>query len=338
MKRIRQWRLKSHPQGMPVPDDWELCEVEAPVLRPGTVRARALLHDVAPYMRGRISGRANYAAGVAPGDVMVGGAIAVVEESTLDGFRPGDLIVSDFGFGWQEQAVLAPADFRRVDLGIGPIECWLDVLGLNGVTAYFGLLHRGEMKAGDRVVVSAAAGSVGQLVGQIAALAGGTPVALTSTGRKLAFCREIGFADGIAYREVGNVADALKELCPNGVDVFFDNSAGPLHDAVMRNLAFGARIVICGQVSLAGRFEEPDTGERFLRQIMIARANVCGFLAIDYADRYDEARRRLGQWLSEGRIRTRYDIVDGFEKLPQALIGLFHSDNVGKRLVRTGDL
>ena len=167
-----------------------------------------------PYMRGRISAKANYAAGVAVGDVMTGGAIAVVEESALGGFAPGDIVVSDFTFGWQERALLAASDFRRVDLELGPMEAWLEVLGLNGITAYFGLLHAAEMKAGDTVVVSAAAGSVGQLVGQIARLAGGRPIALTSTAGKLDWCREIGFADGIAYREVNDVTDALRDVLP----------------------------------------------------------------------------------------------------------------------------
>ncbi|MEZ5848732.1 MAG: NADP-dependent oxidoreductase [Geminicoccaceae bacterium] len=334
---MKQWRLRSHPEGMPQVADWELCEAETPRLRPGTVRARALLHDVAPYMRGRISGRANYAAGVTPGQVMTGGAVARVEESDVEGIVPGDLVVSDFEFGWQEQAVLEPAVLRKVDTALGPPEAWLDVLGLNGVTAYFGLLHTAEMRAGDDVVVSAAAGSVGQLVGQIAGIAGGRAIALTSTPEKLAWCRELGFADGLAYRDTGDLAAELGRLCPHGVDVFFDNSAGALHDAVMRNLALGARITICGQVSLAGRFDEPDMGERFLRQIMIARARIQGFLAIDHAAGYDTARRRLGRWLKEGRIRTRYDIVDGFGRLPEALIGLFESDNFGKRLVRSGE-
>ncbi|MEZ5823406.1 MAG: zinc-binding dehydrogenase [Geminicoccaceae bacterium] len=192
------------------------------------------------------------------------------------------------------------------------------------------------MRAGDDVVVSAAAGSVGQLVGQIAAIAGGRAIALTSTPEKLAWCRELGFADGLAYRQTTDLIAELRRLCPHGVDVFFDNSAGPLHDAVMKNLAHGARITICGQVSLASRFDEPDMGERFLRQIMIARARVQGFLAIDHVAGYDVARQRLGGWLKEGRIRTRYDMIDGFERLPEALIGLFTSDNLGKRLVRTG--
>ena len=334
----RQWRLRSHPAGMPAPSDWELVETPTPTLREGAVLARSLLHDVAPYMRGRISARSNYAAGVAVGEVMVGGAVAVIEESAAEGFTAGDLIVSDFAFGWQERAVLTPDQLRRVDLSLGPMEAWLDVLGLNGITAYFGLLEAAGVKPGDVVAVSAAAGSVGQLVGQIAKLAGGIPVALTSTAEKLAWCREIGFSTGLAYREVEDLTGELARICPDGIDVFFDNSAGPLHDAVMRNLALGARITICGQVSLAGRFDEPDMGERFLRQIMIARARVQGFLVLDYAPHYDLARERLGSWLTDGRIKTRYDIIDGFDHLPEALIGLFISTNLGKRLVRTGTL
>ena len=253
----RQWRLARYPEGLPRPDDWTLTEAPVPEPGPGELLLAARFLDVAPYMRGRISPSRNYAAGVAPGEVMIGGGVGEVVRSNAEGFAPGDLVVSDFDFGWQDYAVLRPAAVRRVDTALAPPECWLDVLGLNGITAYFGLLEAASMRAGDTVVVSAASGSVGQIVGQLAKIAGGRAIAVASTGDKVAACRELGFDDGIAYRETDDLAAALGRACPDGVDVYFDNTVGPILDAVLRNLATHARITICGTVSLAGTFGGP---------------------------------------------------------------------------------
>lgn len=333
-ERNRRWRLVRHPEGMPRPDDWRLDEAPLPEARSGELLLRARYLDVAPYMRGRIAPGKNYAAGVAPGDVMVGGAVAEVLRSEADGFRAGDLVVSDFDFGWQDYAVLRPGQVRRIDTDLAPPECWLDVLGLNGITAWFGLFEAASMRAGDTVVVSAAAGSVGQIVGQLARLAGGRPVAVTSSAEKLARCRELGYVDGIAYRETPDLAASIGALCPGGVDVYFDNTAGPILDAVLQNLALGARITVCGTVSLAGRFGEPDTGERFWRQILVARARLQGFLVLDHAPRHDAARERLAAWVRDGSLRQRFDFADGLEQTPAAFLRLLEGGNLGKQLVR----
>ena len=330
----RQWKLARYPDGMPEAGDWVLDESPVPEPAPGQVLLASRFLDVAPYMRGRISPQKNYAAGVSPGDVMIGGAVAEVVRSEVDGYAPGDLVVSDFDFGWQDYAVLEPSKLRRVDTALAPPECWLDVLGLNGITAYFGLLEAASMRAGDTVVVSAASGSVGQLVGQLTKIAGGRAIAVVSSAQKVAACRELGFDDGIAYRDTDDLAGALKRACPGGIDVYFDNTAGPILDAVLGNLATHARITICGTVSLAGKFGEPDVGERYWRQVLVARARIQGFLVLDYADRYDEARARLARWVREGRIRQRFDIADGLERTPEAFIRLLTSRNEGKQLVR----
>jgi NADPH-dependent curcumin reductase CurA len=330
----RQWRLARHPQGMPKADDWVLEEGPVPEPGPGQVLLASRLLDVAPYMRGRISAQRNYAAGVGPGDVMVGGAVAEVLRSNVPGYAPGDLVVSDFDFGWQDYAVLEPAKLRRVDTTLAAPEYWLDALGLNGLTAYFGLFAAAAMRAGDTVAVSAASGSVGQLVGQLARMAGGRTIAITSTAEKVAACRALGFDDGVAYRDTDDLPGALRALCPDGIDVYFDNTVGPILDAVLQNLAAHARITICGTVSLAGTFGAPDTGERFWRQVLVARARIQGFLVLDYAARYDEARTRLTRWVREGRIRQRFDIAEGLERTPEAFIRLLTSRNTGKQLVR----
>lgn len=333
----RQWRLARHPQGMPKTDDWQLATSAIPEPGPGELLAQAIYLDVAPYMRGRISAQKNYAAGVTPGDVMVGGAIAKVLQSNHPDYQSGDLVVTEFNFGWQDFAVLKPGQIRRVDPQLAPLPCWLDLLGLNGITAYFGLFEAAQLRPGDTVVVSAAAGSVGQLVGQLAKLTGCRAIALTSTQEKLDWCKELGYDDGIAYRDCPDLVQALRACCPDGVDVYFDNTAGPLHDAVMQNLAPQARITICGTVSLAGALEQPDIGQRFLRQILVARARIQGFLVLDYQARYQEAWNRLARWYQEGRIRQRFDITEGLENTPEAFLRLLTSQNTGKQLVKVTD-
>ena len=332
----RQWRLVSYPEGMPSESDWEMSESPIPEPGEGEMLVRAIYLDVAPYMRARISPEKNYATGVSPGEVMVGGAIGEVVRSNSPAYKQGDIVVSDFSFGWQDFSVLSPAVVRRVDTGLAPPPCWLDFLGVNGLTAYFGLLDVAEMKPGDTVLISAAAGSVGQIAGQIAKLSGCRAIAVTSSEEKIARCRELGYDAGINYRTEPDLAAAIAKVCPEGVDVFFDNTAGPIHDAVLQNLATNARIALCGTVSLAETFGQPDIGPRFMRQILIARARIQGFIIFDYEQRYQEARTRLANWYRAGNLQYQYDIADGLENTPNAFLRVLTSKNLGKQLVRVG--
>lgn len=327
--------LKRHPEGMPSPDDWELVQSPTPQPGPEEILVKALYLDISPYMRGKINQtRAYYGSGVAPGDLMIGGAIGEVLESNSDRIKAGQLVVSDFNFGWQDYAVFNPDSVRIVNPDVAPVESWLDALGVNGVTAYLGLFEAASMQPGDTVVVSAAAGSVGQIAGQLARIAGGHPVAVTSSAEKLEWCREIGFGQGVDYRNTDNLVDALSIACPQGIDVYFDNTAGPILDAVLQNLAVGARITLCGTTSLASKFGQPDIGDRFWRQIITTRARLQGFLVLDYPPhQYNEAQQRLGQWVREGRVKHRFDIAEGLEKAPEALIRVLSSKNLGKQLV-----
>jgi hypothetical protein len=329
----RRWVLASHPVGMPEAANWRL--VEQPIQQPGPdqLLVRAHYLSVDPYMRGRISRRPNYAAGVRIGEVMTGGGVGEVVVSGHSDFAPGDLVES-FTFGWQEYAVLGAAGTRKLDSSLGPIHSALSYLGLPGLTAYFTILEAGRARPGETVVVSAAAGAVGQIAGQLAKLAGCRAVAVAGSDAKLAWCRELGYDAGINHRSANDLAAALGAACPEGIDLFLDNTAGPIHDAVMQHLAPRARIVVCGQVALADRFDQPDVGPRFLRQIMIARATVQGFLVLDYADRYDLARRRLAGWAKAGRLRHREDVLDGIEQMPAAFLRLLRGENFGKQLVR----
>jgi len=332
----RQWRLASYPEGMPTAANWTLGEGPVPEPGPDQMLARAIYLDVAPYMRGRISPQKNYAAGVAPGDVMIGGCIAEVVESNAKAFKPGDIVVTDQSFGWQQYGVLGPASARKVDRELAPLPYWLDALGMNGMTAYFALLDAGDMKAGDTVVVSAAAGSVGQIAGQIARIGGARPIGITSSAEKAAWCREIGYADVIEYRAETDLVRAVSKACPHGVDLYIDNTAGPITDAVMQNLALHARVVIVGAVSLAAKFGQPDVGLRFQRQILIARATIRGFLVSDYAARHAEARTRIGAWYRDGLLRSKFDVAKSIENVPHAFLRLLESRNLGKQLVQVG--
>ena len=240
-------------------------------------------------------------------------------------------------FDWQEYNVQAADALRKVDPALGPIHSALSYLGMPGLTAYFTLLAAGEMKEGDDVVISAASGAVGQIAGQIAAITGARPVAVASSDEKLDWCRSLGYADGINYRTAPDLREAVGKACPDGVDLFLDNTAGPIHDAVMQNLAMHARIVICGTVSLADRFDAPDIGERFLRTIMVRRATVRGFLVFDYAERAETARRQLSDWAKAGLLRHREDVMDGIDAMPDAFLRLLNSQNFGKQLVRVSD-
>jgi NADPH-dependent curcumin reductase CurA len=337
MKAVnRQWRLASYPEGMPTESNWTLAE--APVPEPGQdqMLVRAIYLDVAPYMRARISPQKNYAAGVSPGDVMLGGGIGEVLRSNCRDYQPGDIVITDHSFGWQERALLRSASCRRVDPRLAPLPYWLDALGMNGMTAYFALLDAAAARPGDTVVISAAAGSVGQIAGQLARIAGCRAVGITSSPAKAAWCREAGYEEVVDYRAEPDLAAAIARACPRGVDVFIDNTAGPIHDAVVQNLALRARIAIVGAVSLAGNFGKPDIGPRFHRQLLIARATVRGFLVSDYQDRHAEARVRMSGWLRAGALKSKFDIAQGLEAMPRAFLRLLKSENLGKQLVQVG--
>lgn len=330
----KTWVLAEHPTGMPDDNTFKLENREIPSLSDGQVLGRSRWLSVDPYMRGRISKQANYAGGVSIGEAMHGGAVAEVVESRHPDWKPGD-IFETIGFGWREYAAVSGDNLTRVDPSIdAPEHAWLSYLGMPGLTALIALDTIGKVKEGETVLVSAAAGAVGQVVGQIAKIRGARAVAVASSDDKLAWCRDIGFDAGINYRDVPDLGRAVAEACPDGVDVFFDNTAGPIHDAAMNNLALRARVIVCGTISLAGQFEAPDMGERFLRKILVARARMEGFLIFDHIAEYPEARRQLAQWESDGKLTFRTDILEGIEQMPTAFLNLLTSRNFGKQVVR----
>jgi NADPH-dependent curcumin reductase CurA len=334
----RRWCLKQYPEGMPTLDNWTMDEQRVPDPGPGQILVKAKWLSVDPYMRGRMSPATNYTKGVEIGEVMQGGGVGEVVASNHPKWKAED-IAESMSFGWQEWSVLTadvsgPAGVNRIDPNLAPIESSLSWLGMPGITAYFGLLELGHPRPGDTVVVSAASGAVGQLVGQIAKLAGCRAVAIAGNDDKLKWCQELGFDVGINYKKAADLTQAVKEASCGGVDVFFDNTAGTIHDAVMKNLRTGARVVICGRVALAGQFGKPDIGERFMGQLIVTRASIHGFLAFDWWHRREEALQRLSEWQRAGKVRFKQDVLDGIERMPEAFLRLLSGKNFGKQIIR----
>ncbi len=311
-----------------------------PVREPteGQLVLRTLFLSLDPYMRGRMSAARSYAPPVEIGAVMAGEVVAEVIASRAPGFEPGDIVLAYAG--WQSHAVLPAKACEKIDrakLGGLPLSYLLGVLGMPGATAYFALDTIGKPKSGETVLISAASGAVGQVAGQIAKLKGCKVIATAGTDDKIHYVtRELGFDIGINYKnkDAAALSAELAQHAPNGVDVFFDNVGGELHDAVMMNLALNARTIICGAISAYDRLGQPDNGPRWNRQLLVKRALIHGFLVSDHRARWGEFRTQMSEWLTSGKIKYREDIVDGIEATSRAFIGLLSGANRGKLLIR----
>ena len=330
--KSRQVRLKSRPNGIPQAENFEIAEAPIPFLRDGQFLVRNDYLSVEPAMRGWVSAVANYSTPVGIGEVMRSFAAGEVVASKHPQFAEGDKVMGMLG--WQDYAVGDPrAITRKIKEADLPLSLSLGVLGLNGVTAYFGLLDVGRPRPGDTVVVSTAAGAVGSAVGQIAKIAGCRTVGIAGGAEKTRLCTEaFGYDAAIDYKR-DKLDEALASACPSGINVYFDNTAGDISDAVLRQLAVGARVVICGTASVPS-WDPPPSGPRVERHILVKRAQMSGFLIFDYQHRYEEAVARLADWVRAGRIRYREDISDGIEACPDAIAGLYRGENLGKRLIR----
>ncbi len=330
--------LKSRPVGVPQAEHFELVRSPIAELGQGQVLIRIAYVSVDPAMRGWVNAAANYAQPVAIGAVMKSFAVGHIVSSRDPKWQAGDLVTGLFG--WQEWAVVDVGVIdRKVDraqLGQLPLSAALGVLGLNGTTAYFGLLEIGQPRPGQTVVVSSAAGSVGSCVGQIAKIAGCRTVGISGGAHKVALSKErFGFDAAVDYKSLDFAAE-LRAACPNGVDVYFDNTSGPITDAVMRLLNVRARVVICGTVAHT-EWDPPPMGPRMERQLLVTRSRVEGFIATDYQHRWDEAYGWLSQWLQEGRIQVMEEVLEGLESAPDAVAGMYRGENVGKRVIRVSD-
>lgn len=323
--------LAARPTGHPRESDFSVVREPLPAPADKQVLVQVHVLSLDPYMRGRMSDRASYAAPVAIGDVMTGGAVGKVIESRHPDFRAGDFV--EGSLGWQAYAVADGSALRKIDPSLAPISTAVGVLGMPGMTAYFGLLDIGQPKAGETVVISGAAGAVGALVGQIAKIVGCRVVGIVRGKDKAQYLRELGFDAVIDYAEGLPSAQALTEACPKGVDVYFDNVGGELSDLILQRINTRARIVVCGQSALYN-LETPPVGPRMLGLLIVKQARAEGFLAFQFADRWPEGVRQMAQWIREGKLHYREDVVQGIENAPKAFIDMLHGQHVGKRLVQ----
>jgi NADPH-dependent curcumin reductase len=325
--------LESRPVGAPRPGDFKLVEASLPAPRDGEMLCRTIYLSLDPYMRGRISGVKSYAKGVDPGELMVGGTVSQVVESRHRDFKAGDLVQ---GYdGWQTHAISSGAGVRRLDPAQAPISTALGVLGMPGMTAYVGLLDIGQPKAGETVVVSAASGAVGAVVGQLAKLRGCRAVGIAGAKAKCEYVvDELGFDACVNYK-TDALVPALSAACPKGIDVYFENVGGEVTEAVVQLLNPFARIPLCGLISMYNA-TAPAPGPSW-RALLTNRVLVKGFIVSDHLDRMPAFLAECTGWVREGRLKFREDIVDGLENAPGAFIGLLEGRNFGKMLVRVGD-
>ena len=330
----QQIHLTSRPQGMPTAENFQIVDAPIPQIGDGEVLVRALYFSVDPYMRGRMSDRESYTPPFQLNETIGGANVGEVVESNFDGLKKGDIVLGHLL--WQRYAKAPGKVLLKVDATRAPITTALGVLGMTGLTAYFGLLEICQPQAGETIVVSGAAGAVGSAVGQIAKIKNCRVVGIAGSDEKNAYLRdELNFDATINYK-TDDVPIALQTACPDGVDVYFDNVGGEISDAAMALINHGARISICGQIALYN-LEKPDIGPRVQSQLLIHSARMQGFIVSDFAARFEEGREQLTQWFEQGKLQYAENIVDGFENTPQAFFGLFEGENTGKQLVKIGE-
>lgn len=327
----KEIRLASRPTGIPTLENFQFADTDVPKPSGGEVLVRLRYISVDPYLRGRMREGKSYVAPFEVGKVIESGAVGEVIESNSPNLEPGDLVSGSFG--WRLYDVAKANAVMKVIPGASPTTA-LGVLGMPGLTAYFGLLDIGQPKEGETVVVSGGAGAVGMTVCQIAKIKGCRVVATAGSDEKNEYLRnELGVDATINYKTTKDVFGALKEACPKGIDVYFDNVGGDVSDAVFPLLANGARIVICGQISMYN-LAKPDIGLRPQPFMLVNSAMMKGFIITQYANRFAEGVTQLAEWFISGKLKHAETIAEGFENTPQAFIGLFSGDNLGKQIVK----
>lgn len=330
----KQILLASRPSGMPTVDNFKIEPTEVPQANDGEVLVRTLYLSVDPYMRSRMNDRKSYVPPFKLNEVIVGAVVAEVVESGSPSLKAGDIVTGMLG--WRLYSVAKGEELRRIDPKAAPITTALGVLGVPGLTAYFGFLDICDPKPGETVLVSGAAGAVGITVCQIAKIKGCRIVGVAGSDDKNAYLRnELGVDAAINYK-TANLREALAEACPNGIDIYFDNVGGEVSDAVLLQINKGARISICGQISMYN-LERIDVGLRAQPLLLVKSAMMKGFIIIDYAPRFAEGIQQLSQWLAEGKLKYAENIVEGFENAPRAFLGLFTGENLGKQLVKVAE-
>ena len=331
--------LASRPVGEPNASDFRIEDYPIPTPGDGEVLLRTIWLSLDPYMRGRMSDAPSYAAPVQIDQVMEGGTVCEVMASNVEGFKAGDVVLARSG--WQTHALSDGKGVRKVDPKAAPISTALGVLGMPGMTAYTGLLEIGQPKAGETVVVAAASGAVGSAVGQIAKIKGARAVGIAGGKEKCDYVKnELGFDECIDHRDP-DLRARVKEACPKGIDVYFENVGGKVFDAVLPRFNDFARIPVCGLIADYNTIFGKDTptppwANTIMRQILVKRLNFRGFIVRDFAAMYPDFIRDMSLWLREGKIKHKEFVTEGLESAPQAFMGLLKGANFGKQLVRVG--
>ena len=336
MTQVKQQEihLANRPKGMPSKEDFNFVESLVPTPKKNEILVRTLYLSVDPYMRGRMQDTKSYIAPFELNKVIVGGVVAEVVESQSDAFKQGDVVVGNLN--WAEYTIASEQEIRKIDPNLAPVSTHLGILGMPGLTAYFGLLDIGKPQEGETVVVSGAAGAVGSAVGQIAKIKGAKVVGIAGSDEKIDYLlNELGFDAAVNYKKESFRED-LKNAVPNGVDVYFDNVGGDVSDAVFTLLNRNARIPLCGAIS-SYNAEGKDSGPRIQSAMIKTSAMMKGFTLGDYAADFSVGAVDLGKWLQQGKLKYEETIVEGFENIPEAFIGLFKGTNLGKQLVRVAN-
>jgi NADPH-dependent curcumin reductase CurA len=331
----RQVILSNRPEGVPQAEHFRIVETAVPQPKPGQVLIRNHFLAVEPAMRGWVNAVANYSQPVGIGEVMRSFAAGEIIASEDPQWPVGTRVTGMFG--WQDYAAVdvSTIDYR-VDQADLPLSTSLGVLGINGITAHYGLMRIGEPKSGETVLVSTGAGAVGSCVGQIARIHGCRTVAITGGEVKRQLCVDRFQYDGAVDYKGEDFAEQLAAACPNGVDIYFDNTSGSISDAVMQHLNVGARVIICGTASIANWNPTP-LGPRVERQLLVKRARMQGFVILDHRDHYAAARADLAEWVRRGLIQYEEELLDGIGHAPDAIAGLYRGENLGRRLIRVID-
>ncbi len=333
--KSRQILLALRPRGEPTPDNFKLVETDVPEPGPGQMLLRTIYLSLDPYMRGRMDAGPSYAKPVEVGEVMEGRAVCEVMKSNLPQYKPGDLVLA--GTGWQEYALSDGNGVHKIDPTLRPISYALGVLGMPGLTAYTGLLNIGKPQPGETLVVAAASGAVGSVVGQIAKIKGCRVVGIAGGERKCRYAmEELGFDDCLDHRQP-DLAERLKAACPKGIDIYFENVGGAVFEAVLPLLNNFARVPVCGLIAhynATGLPTGPNRVPELMRATLVKRLTFRGFIVWDFASQYADFLRDMTGWLREGQVKYREDVTEGLENAPRELIGLLKGENFGKKIIR----
>lgn len=329
--------LAKRPSGVPTSSTFRINDIRMPELKDNQVLLKSLYVSVDPGMRGFMDEREDDAAGqkFELGEPITSRTVAEVIESKHDDFAAGTIIHGRLA--WKKYQSLTPGNLEKIDPNIAPVSTAVSILGVTGLAAYFGMLEIGEPQEGETVVVSGAAGSVGGAAAQIAKLQGCRVVGIAGSDEKIKYlAQELGITKGINYKQTDDMGQAISNACPNGVDVFFDNVGGEIFDAVFANINRKAHIVICGQIAEYNK-SGPPVGPRPQHTLIKKSARMEGFVVFDFEDEFGEAKKQLGKWYNNGKLKYRENLIQGFKNIPSAFIGLFSGDNIGKQMVQVAE-